>query len=228
MTKKDTIFSAVIGAEVGLAFQPLIINLWPNIYKFVFDTFGVSLTRDFVIYASVFVFFVVLAPVALYVLSLISKFIKVAYQFGKFAAVGASNTFLDLGLLNLAIIFADLPAGSTKLTVVATITALLSTVNSYFWNKFWTFEAGKREEKQIWEVVKFYAVTGTAALVNGTITSIVAKQIVGDADATSGNLPATVGKIVGILSAFLINFLGYKFIVFKKKEELPPQEIGTV
>ena len=228
MTKKDALFASIIGAEVGLAFQPLIINLWPNIYKFVFDTFGVEMTRDFVIHASVVVFFTLLAPLALYVLSLIAKFIKVAYQFGKFAAVGASNTFLDLGLLNLAIIFADLPAGSTKLTLVATVTALISTVNSYFWNKFWTFEAGKREEKQIWEVVKFYAVTGVAALVNGTITSIVAKQIIGDADATSGNLPATAGKIVGILSAFLINFLGYKFFVFKKKEELPPQEIGTV
>lgn len=227
MTKKDIIFSSVIGLEVGLAVQPLIYNLWANIQKFAFDSLGISMTRDLIIHVSVALFFTLLAPLALYTLSLIAKFVKVAYQFGKFAAVGASNTFLDLGLLNLAIIFIDLPAGSTKLVAVATTTALLSTVNSYFWNKFWTFEAGKREEKQIWEVVKFYAVTGAAAIVNGTITSIVAKQIIGDADALSGNIAATAGKIVGILSAFLINFLGYKFIVFKKAEK-PTQEVGSI
>ena len=164
------------------------------------------------------VFFAVLAPLALYILSLISRFVKVAYQFGKFAAVGSSNTFLDLGLLNLGIMFMDLKEGTTKFFIVATGTAVLSTVNSYLWNKFWTFEAGKREEKRIWEIIKFYAVTGAAALVNGAITSFAAVQIVGDGGTTSGSLAATLGKIIGILSAFLINFLGYKFIVFKKEE----------
>jgi len=218
MTKKDTIFASVVGVEVGLAFQPLIYNLWPEIQKFIFDVVGVDLPRTFWLHILVVVFFAVLAPLALYILSLISRFVKVAYQFGKFAAVGSSNTFLDLGLLNLGIMFMDLKEGTTKFFIVATGTAVLSTVNSYLWNKFWTFEAGKREEKRIWEIIKFYAVTGAAALVNGAITSFAAVQIVGDGGTTSGSLAATLGKIIGILSAFLINFLGYKFIVFKKEE----------
>ena len=227
MTKKDTIFSAVIGAEVGLAFQPIIYNLWPEIQKFIFNTIGLDLPRTFWLHALVVAFFAILAPLALYVLSFISKFVKVAYQFGKFAAVGSSNTFLDLGLLNLGIMFMDLKEGTPKFFIVATGTAVISTVNSYVWNKFWTFEAGKREENRIWEIIKFYAVTGAAALVNGAITSMAAVQIVGDGDGASGSLAATLGKVIGILSAFLINFLGYKFIVFKK-EEIRPQEIAQV
>lgn len=216
MTKKDTLFSTIIGAEVGLVFQPLIYNLWPDIQKLIFNLFSVNLNRSLLLHLSVVIFFAILAPLALYVLSLISKFVKVAYQFGKFAAVGASNTFLDLGLLNLAIMTMDLKEGTTKFFIVATSTAIISTVNSYLWNKFWTFEAGKREEKRLWEIIKFYAVTGAAALVNGAITSFATVQIVGGQ--TSGSLAATIGKIIGILSAFLINFLGYKFIVFKKEE----------
>lgn len=216
MTKKDTIFSAIVGAEVGLVFQPLIYNLWPDIQKGIYNLLAVNIERTTLLHLGVLLFFVILAPIALYVLSLISRYIKVAYQFGKFAAVGSSNTFLDLGLLNLAIMAMDLKEGTTKFFIIATGTAVLSTVNSYLWNKFWTFEAGKREEKKIWEIIKFYAVTGAAALVNGAITSIATVQIVGDT--TSGSLAANIGKIIGILSAFLINFLGYKFIVFKKDE----------
>jgi putative flippase GtrA len=217
MSKKDTLFSAIIGAEVGLVFQPLIYNLWPDIQKGIFNLFSINIERTIFIHLGVLVFFAIIAPIALYILSLISKYVKVAYQFGKFAAVGSSNTFLDIGLLNLAIMTMDLKEGTTKFFIVATSTAIVSTVNSYLWNKFWTFEAGKREEKRLWEIVKFYAVTGAAALVNGAITSFATVQIVGGQ--TSGSLAATVGKIIGILSAFLINFLGYKFIVFKKEED---------
>lgn len=227
MTKKDTLFSALIGAEVGLVFQPIIYNLWPDISKFILNISGVEPARNFLLHLGVLIFFTILAPIALYVLSFISKFVKVAYQFGKFAAVGSSNTFLDLGLLNLGILLMDLKEGTTKFFIVATGTAVISTVNSYLWNKFWTFEAGKREGKRVWEIIKFYAVTGVSALVNGAITSIAAVQIVGDGGGASGNLAATIGKVIGILCAFMINFLGYKFIVFKK-EELPPQEINKV
>lgn len=227
MTKKDTLFASIIGAEVGLVFQPIIYNLWPDIQKFLFNIFSIELNRSFLPHLIVVLFFTALAPIALYVLSLISKFIKIAYQFGKFAAVGASNTFLDLGLLNLAIMTMDLKEGTTKFFIVATSTAVLSTVNSYLWNKFWTFEAGKREEKRLWEIIKFYAVTGTAALVNGAVTSFAAVQLAEILNGSSGSMAATIGKIIGILSAFLINFLGYKFIVFKK-EEAQPQEISKV
>lgn len=216
MPKKDTLFATIVGTEVGLVFQPLIYNLWPDIQKGIYNLLAISVERTTLLHLGVLVFFAVLAPIALYILSLISKYVKVAYQFGKFAAVGSSNTFLDLGLLNLAIMTMDLKEGTPKFFIIATGTAVLSTVNSYLWNKFWTFEAGKREEKQIWEIIKFYAVTGAAALVNGAITSFATVQIVGGA--TSGNLAANIGKIIGILSAFLINFLGYKFIVFKKTE----------
>lgn len=213
MEKRDFIFATIVGAEVGLMFQPIVYNLWPELAKASALYLGL-VPPQALFQICVFAFFTFLAPAALFALFLLSKFAGVIYQFGKFATVGSSNSFVDIGLLNLALILFNIEKGTAAFTIIATCTALISTVNSYFWNKFWTFEAGKAEGKRFWEVLKFYGVTGFSSLVNGAVTTAVASSLAGGA--ISLGLAANAGKIAGIFSAFIFNFLGYKFVVFKK------------
>jgi putative flippase GtrA len=219
MTKRDFLCVTTIGAEVGLLFQPIIWNLWPDISTGLANVLG-SAPPQATVQLAAFVGFTVLAPLALLILSLLAKFIPIFFQIGKFAAVGSSNSFVDIGLLNLVIMSFGVEKGTTAFLIAATATAFAGTVNSFFWNKFWTFEAGTTEggmKKALAEVVKFYAVTGVAALVNGAATYAAANAIVG----VSPELAANIAKVVGIFSGMTLNFLGYKFIVFKKPVAAP-------
>ena len=216
MTQRDLRNVTLIGAEVGLLFQPIIANLWssdigPGLDK----VFGFT-PAPILIHIAAFLGFTVLAPIALWILSALSARIAVLYQFGKFAAVGSSNAFVDIGLLNLILLMSGVTKESPSFGIIATATALIATVNSFLWNKFWTFDAAKTSEQTWMEVVKFYVVTGAAALVNGGVTWLFVNSI-GD-NGISENLLANIGKVVGIFSALFINFLGYKFFVFKKPD----------
>ncbi len=217
MTTRDLRNVTLIGAEVGILFQPIIANLWSSdIGPALTARLGFAPAPIFV-HLAAFVGFTALAPLALWVLSALSTKIAVLYQFGKFAAVGSSNAFVDIGLLNFILLTTGVGKDSPFFVVIATSTALIATVNSFLWNKFWTFEAAKTSEQTWKEVAKFYVVTGVAAIVNGGVTWLFVHSI-GDTG-ISEKLLANIGKVVGIFSALFINFLGYKFFVFKKQPE---------
>lgn len=224
MTKRDWVAITIIGAWVGVLFQPIIINLWSDIAG-ALQKLGLELPQ-LAVQVGAFVGFTILAPLALFILHFLSKKVAVLFQFGKFAAVGSSNAFVDIGLLNLSMLLFGVSKASPMFGVIATGTALIATVNSFLWNKFWTFEAARSAEKAWMEVVKFYVVTGTAALVNGSVTYLAVNYLA--ADGVSANLWANVAKVIGIFSALLINFLGYKFFVFKKPDNVPSVPSATV
>ncbi len=90
MTKRDLTASLIIGAAVGLLIQPILANLLSG--------HSLSVPER----AGIFVFFALFAPFALWVCELIGEFVKGFYQFGKFAAVGTLNSFIDIGIFNSA------------------------------------------------------------------------------------------------------------------------------
>jgi putative flippase GtrA len=87
-------------------------------------------------------------------------------------------------------------------------------VNSYFWNKFWTF---KKKETKVGtkEFSQFYLITGISLLLNVGIASLIVNSI-GPQFGLTEKIWANIGAFIGVLGAFIWNFLGYKFIVFKK------------
>ena len=197
MNKKDLSLVTLIGAAVGLLIQPMVTTIGSSI-----PFIGASpapATRG-----AIFLFFLVLAPIALFVAKLLGKFLPVIYQFAKFAAVGSLNSFVDFGLLNLFIVFTDNTSGAPYVIFKA-VSFLVATTNSFFWNKFWTFGSGGTKAGD--EAPKFYlvAIVGWAGVVVNYLNPGV-----------YGALWANFGALMGIAASFLWNFLGYKFVVFKK------------
>jgi putative flippase GtrA len=212
MDKKDLRNAFIIGAMVGLLTQPIISNLLPEIDA-ALSTFGIVLP-SMTLRILFFLGFLVLAPAALFVLFLLGKVKPVFYQFGKFAAVGTSNSAVDIGILNLAIFITGQSAG-VAYTVFAGMSAFCGTINSFFWNKFWTFGArDKAKEQLLAEAIRFYIVTFIAWLVNTAASSFVVNAI--PHQGIVGPAWANIGKVIGILAGMMFNFLGYKFFVFKK------------
>lgn len=143
----------------------------------------------------------------------LSRFFPWLFQFSKFAAVGFSNAAVDFGVLNI-LIFTSGAAAGILFSVFKTVSFIAATINSYFWNKFWTFEAGKTGVGT-GEFAKFLAVSVVGVLVNVGFAS----AVVNLTDPQFGFNPeqwANVGAVVGSATALIWNFLGYKLIVFKK------------
>ncbi len=206
MKKKDFFSALIIGAAVGLLLQPVISNFVGDIQK----RFDVPLYE---VRFAVFVIFLIGAPAALFVASLLSRFVKVIYQFAKFAAVGVLNTSVDIGIFNLETFLLGALPTTSLFVLFKTVSFLAGTSNSFFWNKYWTFEASAKPAAG--EVAKFYTVAIVGGLLNiGVATAV---KIIGEGSVVSSKLLINlVAPIAGVLAAFLWDFLGYKYLVFKK------------
>jgi len=155
----------------------------------------------------------VLAFIALLIVYLIGKKIPVVFQFGKFASVGFANTAVDFGALNLLILISGI-AGGIGYSIFKGISFIMATIHSYFWNKFWTFKKRKMEKAEK-EFFQFFVVSLIGLGINVGIASLVVVVIApqwGIVPKIWANIGAACGSAIGLIW----NFLGYKFIVFKK------------
>lgn len=207
ITKKDVLVAAIIGEAVawlviltveGLRFNVQAVNL------------KVALP----------VLFPVLSVVGFYIAALIAKKIPVVLQLAKFSLVGALNTFVDLGVLNLLIIISNVAVGFTFLAFKGA-SFIVAVINSYFWNKFWTFksqEAATAEpnKKTGVEFIQFLVVSVIGLFINVGIAGLVV-NIVGPLGGLDIRVWANVGAIMATAAALIWNFLGYKYLVFKRR-----------
>ncbi len=201
LSRRDWIAGSVIGIAVGLLIQPIIGNILPWLALTILQRLAI-----------VFIFFL-LPTLLLIIAGWLGELWAVLYQFAKFGAVGALNTFVDLGVLNLEIFLSHQPAGIAY-SVFKAVSFLAATTNSFLWNKYWTFEAG--DAASVKETTSFYAWAVVGWIVNVALASFIVNGIRHPVS-ISPNAWANIGALAGVAGAFLIDFLGYKFFVFKKK-----------
>lgn len=212
--KKDLIFGLVAGVLVGILLLPILNAAKPELYQAI---------RVFVI-----PFFLIAIPVGLVVASLLSRFLPVFWQLAKFIVTGGLNFVVDLGILTLLISFFRSALGaSPELLIVSVgipITAysfykglsfILANINSYLWNKYWTFDAQQPSTKATSQFGSFITVSLIGLVINTVTASIVFKSIIPFAGMTVDQW-SLIGAVCGAVAGLVWNFVGYKFIVFKQ------------
>ncbi|MGB9743374.1 MAG: GtrA family protein [Minisyncoccales bacterium] len=136
------------------------------------------------------------------------------YQLAKFVLVGAVFAIFDLIILNLLLEYFGISKEEIiKYAIFVAISFVVATTMKYIADKYWVFE--KKEKDQVGvEFSKFFIIT----LISGGIQVSVASLIFAFLGGFLGPeiVGANIGKILGIAVASIWNFLGYKFIVFKK------------
>jgi putative flippase GtrA len=133
-------------------------------------------------------FFVLGTPLGLTITYLIGKKISVAWQFGKFFVTGILNVLVDFGVLSLLIVLVKkyfeiesthvlLVLGVLVITIYSLYKAIsftIANINSYFWNKYWTFEKGGDNKS---EFIQFFIVSIVGFIINVAVASFVFKYI---------------------------------------------------
>jgi len=212
MTKKDYYLSLLAGFLIGLLLLPVLKAAKPELYNKLF--------------IAIIPFFLIGTPLGTAIAHRIGKRISAIWQIAKFAVIGVLNTLVDLGTLSLLIflfrkilgieskdiIFPLL--GITFYSIYKSVSFIAANINSYYWNKYWTFEHNIKEKTRP-EFLQFFAVSIIGFLINVTVASIVFKSVAPFSGFNSDQW-GLIGGAAGSILGLVWNFIGYKFIVFKK------------
>ncbi len=197
MKKSDIIIAFITGEIVALYF-------W-NLFK---EAKSLALVLPFLP-----IVFPILSVFCLWLAYLIGKKFLFIFQLAKFLLIGALATIFDLGILSFFIKFFGVTAGIYYLIFKA-ITFIIATVAKYLFDKFWAFE--KKETSGLGkEFTQFFIVTLIGMAIN-VGAAWVTVDVIGPQVGFSAETWANIGGIVAAFVTFAWNFVGYKFIVFKK------------
>lgn len=138
-------------------------------------------------------------------------FLKNAWQFVRFALVGACNTLVDFAVTNLLVLVFH-PASGLAYLLISLTACAVATLNSFVMNQRWTFrtESGKPARGGL---SKFYLVAGLSLLINTSVFLFFVRFLTGRF-AFSQLVVVNLAKLAGVVVAFSVSFLGYRFGVF--------------
>lgn len=118
----------------------------------------------------------------------------------RFSVVGLTNTLVDFLMFT---IFHELVGIGYMTSQI--LGYGFGIVNSFIFNKKWTFQDRKANKKILYEILQFVLVN----LISLIVTVIIMKLLV-----HSLNINVYIAKVMVTLIAQITNFLGYKLMVF--------------
>ena len=133
------------------------------------------------------------------------------WQFIRFALVGACNTMVDFGITNLLALLLR-PASGPAFFAVSLVACSIATLNSYLWNQRWTFRTASGEPAK-GAFGKFLLVAMVSLLVN-TSAFLFFLRVIPERFDLPPILVLNLAKLAGVVAAFTVAFLGYRFGVF--------------
>jgi putative flippase GtrA len=196
LQSRDLVFGAINGAVFGL------------MASFVAKNFGYVVNPVVPL-----ITFSLLAVIGIFIGYLLSKIKPFFFQLAKFGAIGAANFSIDFGVYNILIFLTHINTG-TGIDVFKGIAFLGAVTNSYFWNKHWSFSK-KDSTSSEKEFALFLSVSVVGAILSIGMVHILVNTI-GSPSGVSPNAWANLANVGATLIVLMWNFLGYKFIVFKK------------
>ena len=142
-------------------------------------------------------------------------------QFLRFVLVGIMNTLVDLIVLNIETIITGVKEGSGY-AVQKGVSFLMAVIFSYFLNKNWTFK-DKSQEGETKKFSQFFLVSIIGMVINVSVATVTVTYLkvpitnmLGISFLQNDQIWVSLGALAGTAIGLIWNFLGYKFVVFKK------------
>jgi len=203
MNKTDTIIAAAIGEAAAWYFINLLSE--PGAIE------KIGILGQYL--WTLAIIFPILAPLALWIASLLGKKFVSIYQLAKFLLIGVIATIFDLGTLAVFINISGISAG-LGFNLFKGASFIIATILKYIPDKYWAFKKKKSTSVKK-EFIQFFVVTLVGLGINIFIANFIV-NVMGPQFGLPNKLWANIGGIGAVLVTFAWNFIGYKFIVFKK------------
>lgn len=140
---------------------------------------------------------------------------RIIKQFSKFFIVGIVNTGIDFTVLNIEMLTTGITSGPA-LIFFNVISFSVAVVNSYFMNKYWTFEDKRPDaDKAAVKFSQFIGVSIVGISINSALVYAFA-TFIPPMFGLSAQLWVNVGKLLATGASLVWNFVGYKLWVFKR------------
>lgn len=133
-------------------------------------------------------------------------------QFAKYVTVGFMNTGIDLLITNILVILTSANSDG-QLLVISLFASSCATINSYFFNRKWTFGASA-DQMPPYAFARFFGIACIAMAANASVF-LFAYQILISRWGVAHLLAINLAKIFGIGTACLVGFFGYRVGVFE-------------
>ena len=199
---RDLFFAALNGLFIGI-FAPVI-----------FQNIGSSLPVSRPVFALILTVICVLGVATGYVLSRLHPKIRFFFQLAKFGLIGTANFVVDLGIFSLFVWMTGITEGPA-IILFNVISVSIAIINSYIWNKFWSFGERSTDEAKIRkQFFQFVAVSVAGLIINTLVTYTVNE--VGNVFAIEKTTWTVIAKASASVIVLVWNFVGYKFFVFKR------------
>jgi putative flippase GtrA len=120
-------------------------------------------------------------------------------QLVKFCAVGASGYVVNLSVFALCV-----EAIGLHHLIGATVAFVVAVTNNFWWNRHWTFKAGRGHAG--FQAARFFTVSVAAFLFAATVLQLLVDV---------ANLPEVPSQAIAIVVATPLNFIGNKMWSFR-------------
>jgi len=194
MKKLDVIIALIIGELTAIYFAFLFKDIYCGVWALI-------------------VIFPILSIVCLWIAYFIGKKYLFIFQGAKFLLMGALGALIDLGVLNILIWISGISSGFL-FPVFKGISFIIANCNKYFGHKFWVFKKNEITGAKK-EFSKFFLVSLGGLIINVTIASLIV-NLIQPQFGLSETIWANVAGVIAALATIVWNFIGYKFIVFKR------------
>jgi putative flippase GtrA len=130
-------------------------------------------------------------------------------QFLRFCVVGSLNAVIDFAILNL-LLWAFPSQDTWHVLAYNSLAVLLASVNSFFCNRYWTFQQSRAITFK--EVYRFVVIAGATIVMNDLLMLLLAHLFPGII--RSGLIGANALKLAAIIGTMSISFFGMRLWVF--------------
>ena len=135
-------------------------------------------------------------------------------RFSKFTVVGLSNAVVDIGTLNLFLLF--LPTRDPSvLALYNGIALVLANLNSYVWNTRWTFR-GRAQSNNFRQRALFTLQAILNICVSNGLFFVLVRPILVYTEVPA-YLAGNVAKVISVVVASTLSFFVLRYLVFSRK-----------
>ncbi len=131
-------------------------------------------------------------------------------QLARFSTVGVANTAIDFLVTNILVLLLSAEKG-WELGLISVVACLTAMVNSFFWNKRWTFR--HTGALQGTSVARFVGIALLSMVIN-TSVFLFTFHYLSEGFALPKFVGINLSKLAGVVVALSVSFVGYKLTVF--------------